>query len=110
MNKRGQALIEFVLILPVFILILFVIVDFGIIFSHKSSLENSSSDIVELIKNGDSLDSIQSKYVGKSISVSIDGDYQVIRISENVKIFNFGLKKILPNPYPILLERYIPNE
>ena len=110
MNKRGQALIEFVLILPIVIIILFVIVDFGIIFSHKASLENNSYDIIELIKNGENIENIENKYVGKSITVSTDGDYMVVNISENVKIFGFGLKNILPNPYPISLERYLPNE
>ena len=51
MNRKGQALVEFVLILPVFILILFAIVDFGTILSKKNELENDSMDIVSLVKN-----------------------------------------------------------
>ena len=35
MNRKGQALVEFVLILPIFIMILFSIVDFGMIFNKK---------------------------------------------------------------------------
>ena len=52
MNRKGQALVEFVLILPIFILILFAVVDFGMILSKKSELENISVDIVSMIKNG----------------------------------------------------------
>ena len=52
MNNKGQALIEFVLILPIFILILFSVIDFGIIFNKKSNLENDSVDIINLFKNG----------------------------------------------------------
>ena len=52
MNRKGQALIEFVLILPVFLLILFVIVDFGNIFHSKYELQNSSTDIVRLVQKG----------------------------------------------------------
>ena len=51
MNRKGQALVEFVLILPIFIMILFVIYDFGNIFSNKSKLENISSDIVDMYNN-----------------------------------------------------------
>ena len=40
MNRKGQALVEFVLILPIFIMILFSIVDFGMIFNKKNELEN----------------------------------------------------------------------
>ena len=50
MNNKGQALIEFVLILPVFLFILFAIIDFGMIFSTKSNLESDSTDIVSLYK------------------------------------------------------------
>ena len=32
MNRKGQALIEFVLILPVFLMILFLVIDFGTIY------------------------------------------------------------------------------
>ena len=62
MNNRGQALIEFVLILPIFILILFAVIDFGIIFNKKSNLENDSVDIINLYKNGSSLDEIEELY------------------------------------------------
>ena len=46
MNRKGQALIEFVLILPVLILILFIIFDFGYIFYSKYELKNQSMEIV----------------------------------------------------------------
>ena len=51
MNKKGQALVEFILILPVLILILFVIIDFGNIFYSKYELQNQSADIVNLLFN-----------------------------------------------------------
>ena len=40
MNRKGQALVEFVLILPLFIMLLFAIIDFGNILNQKSKLEN----------------------------------------------------------------------
>ena len=51
MNKKGQALVEFVLILPVFLIILLVIVDFGNLLYSKNKLENDSNDMVRIIKN-----------------------------------------------------------
>ena len=59
MNRSGQALVEFVLILPIFLFILFIIVDFGIIFSAKNSLENNSVDIINLLENNTSIDEIE---------------------------------------------------
>ena len=38
MNRKGQALIEFVLIMPVLLFILLIIFDFGMILSNKTNL------------------------------------------------------------------------
>ena len=62
MNRKGQALVEFVLILPILIFILFAIIDFGNIFSTKNTLENNSADIIELFNNGSSIDEIKDIY------------------------------------------------
>ena len=40
MNKKGQALVEFVIILPVIILLFFGAVDFGRIIIKTNELEN----------------------------------------------------------------------
>ena len=40
MNKKGQALVEFIVILPVIIFIVMMIVDFMTIFSYKNKLES----------------------------------------------------------------------
>ena len=36
MNKKGQALVEFIIILPVIIFIIMVIIDFMMIFTYKN--------------------------------------------------------------------------
>ena len=90
MNRKGQALVEFVLILPIFILMLFAIVDFGMILSKKNELENISVDVTAMIKNSDNM-------------------YTKIIISDDVDIMTPGLNRILGNPYNIKVERTIPN-
>ena len=62
MNNRGQALVEFVLILPILIIILFSVIDFGMIYSSKSTLENDSADIIDLFKGGSTIDEIRNIY------------------------------------------------
>lgn len=110
MNRKGQALVEFVLILPVFILILFAIVDFGTILSKKNELENDSIDIVLLINNGTNIDEIKNKYSSLDIDLK-DGDkYTEIKISKNINIITPGLNLILGNPYKVIVERVIPND
>ena len=59
MNKKGQALVEFVLILPVFLFLLFSIYDFGMMFTTKNKLESDSSDIVSAFKSNKDIDNIR---------------------------------------------------
>lgn len=109
MNRKGQALVEFVLILPIFLLILFAIVDFGIIINKKNHLENSSVDIVSMIRNGDSVDDIKLYYPELSIEVKNVNSYIVINISENIDVMTPGLNLVLGDPYEVFVERVIPN-
>lgn len=110
MNRKGQALVEFVLILPVFILILFAIVDFGTILSKKNELENDSIDIVLLINNGTSIDEIKSKYSDLDIDLKDVDKYTDIKITKSINIITPGLNLILGNPYKVIVERVIPND
>ena len=102
-------MVEFVLILPIFLMILFVIVDFGMIFSSKNSLENYSSDIALMVKNGRSSDEIKSDY--DDINFNIDKDefngYYVINMYKDVKLITPGLNRILDNPYRVSIKRVV---
>ena len=109
MNRKGQALIEFVLILPIFILILFATVDFGLILSKKNELENISVDVVSMIKSNKSINEISSMYPDISINEESNNGYTKVIISKEVDIMTPGLNLILGNPYKIEIERSIPN-
>ncbi|MBQ8192629.1 MAG: pilus assembly protein [Bacilli bacterium] len=109
MNRKGQALVEFVLILPIFIFILFVIVDFGTILSKKNELENVSVDVVSMIKNNDTIIAIKKHYPELQIDIEEDEKYIVVTISENIDIITPGLNRVFGDPYEIVVERTIPN-
>lgn len=108
MNRKGQALIEFVLILPIFLFILFAIIDFGIIFSTKNNLENDSSDIIDLYKNGKSLVELNNLYLDNEIKISDDGKYYKFIISTSVNLITPGFNRIFGDPYVINVERIVP--
>jgi hypothetical protein len=93
-------------------MILFVIVDFGVILSSKSGLENDSSDIVELIRSGKDIDDISSMYDDISIDIKEidDGKYYQIYISKSVNLVTPGLNRILDDPYLISIKRVVVNE
>ena len=110
MNRKGQALVEFVLILPILILILFAIIDFGFIASKKNELENMSVDIVTLFKNGKSIEEIDRMYSDVLVYKEDNKDYTKIVISKDINVITPGLNLVLGNPYKISIERNIPNE
>lgn len=109
MNRKGQALVEFVLILPVFILMLFAIVDFGLIISRKNELENISVDVITMINNGKSIDEINGLYPDTIIEVDNSTEYTLIKISDDVDIMAPGLNLLLGDPYKVTVERKIGN-
>ena len=111
MNRRGQALVEFVLILPVFLLILFTIVDFGNFLSTKNQLETESTDIVLLLRNGKSAEEVAKSYSKIKIEESVfEEKYNKIKISENITLINPFLYKILGNPCVVEVERIVPRD
>ena len=111
MNRRGQALVEFVLILPVFLLILFTIVDFGNFLAKKNQLETESTDIVLLLRNGKSAEEVAKSYSKLKIEESVfEEKYNKIKISENITLINPLLYKILGNPCIVEVERIVPRD
>ena len=109
MNRKGQALVEFVLILPIFIMILFSIVDFGMIFNKKNELENISIDIMNLLNNNNKIEEIQKEYPKEDIKLTNEEKYTIVEISTKVNIITPGLNRVLGNPYIVKVERKIPN-
>lgn len=109
MNRKGQTLVEFVLILPLFIFILFTVFDFGKILNKKSELENISTDVVSMIKNDSTIDEIKALYPSLVISIKEEDKYIVIEISEDVDVMTPGLNLVLGNTHKVTIERTIPN-
>ncbi len=109
-NRKGQALVEFMLILPVFLMILFTIIDFGLLAYSKNRLENESTDMLRLIQNGDNLDNIKTIYPNVEIQISTyEKEYQKIIFEQKVSLITPFLERILGNPCSVQVERIIPN-
>lgn len=109
LNNKGQALIEFILILPIFLMILFIIVDFGVIFSAKSNLENNSSDIINLYKESNDINKIKSLYTNYTIDIEKEDEFDKITIKDYVNLITPGMNRVLSNPYEIKVERVVYN-
>jgi len=110
MNRKGQALVEFVLILPILILILFTIFDFGNMFYSKYELQNQSADIINLYLNGNDKKEILDIYDKLEIDIELyKNDYKKIIISKKINFITPFLDNFFKSPYKIVVERIVPN-
>ena len=99
MNKKGQALVEFILVLPIIILLIFALFDIGRIIMAKNHLENTMSECLDLASSGESIESINN-YLAKDkeykVTLSIiEGEYRMYHLETSVKLITPGLKRIL---------------
>lgn len=108
-NSKGQALVEFVIILPIILMILFIIIDFSNIFYQKNHLESTLNYVVEYKENGKSNSYIKDKINDSSISISykkID-DSLDIKITKKVNLITPFSSLFFDNPFVIKTERMI---
>lgn len=108
MNKKGQALVEFVIILPIIMMIIFVIIDFSNIFYQKNHLESITNDIVSFKENGKSDSYIKNNTLDDiKISYKQDGDSLIIKTSKDITLVTPFSSLFFNNPYTIKTERVI---
>ncbi len=108
-NNKGQALIEFILILPVLLLVIISIIDFGNIILKKYSLENDIDAVATLYKEGKNVDSYLSS---KDLRVEYkhETDFTNITIYKNIKIISPVLVPIFGSNYEVHVEKSVINE
>ena len=108
LNSKGQALVEYILILPIFLILVFITIDFGMIFSRKNQLESISSDIVSLYENGTDMNNIEAEYNDIEVTFTNEEDYLKITIEDKINLITPGLGIVLDDPFIITVERVIP--
>lgn len=101
-KNKGQALVEFVLILPILIMILFLIIDISKIYNKKSHLEIVLTDASNMLDNGYTIDNINSLYQKDGIYLTIEqeGNRNVLIVKEKIDFVSpissgiFNMKQI----------------
>lgn len=78
-NKKGQSLIEFAVILPILILLVFGIIDFGRLILHQSTLSQSAREAVRMTSIGNDITTVNNRVgnlitslVGNTTNSSLD--------------------------------------
>lgn len=99
MNNKGQALVEFVIILPIFILIMLVVFDYARIMQTKIELEGVMEDVTtnENYKLDDSI----------KLTTKQDGEYINYTLTKNIKLSSPVLVVILDQNYKVETNRSI---
>ena len=106
-NNKGQALVEFIIVLPILLLIIMAIIDLGNIFTKKYSLENDLDIVVSMYK--EDYDSINSYVESKDLNISyiIEEGLITIELSKTIKVNTPILNNILGKNYNITTSRTI---
>ena len=110
LNCKGQTLVEFVLVIPVVIMLIFSSFDFMKILYEKIKLENITNDCLNLMEKDYSYDEVSSKLKKQDNHIKLEVKYQDnnimnIKLSKEIVVLTPGLNKIIGNPYKISVER-----
>ena len=101
-DNKGQALVEFILILPFFLLIVITMFDLANIILKKYSLENSLDVISRMYKEDDQV--TLSSYIDENnirVTYDRDNEYITINVYKDVDVISPILSTVMGNPYEI---------
>jgi Flp pilus assembly protein TadG len=111
LNNRGQALVEFVIILPIIIMILFVVIDFAFVFYNKNSLEGVMDEVSSYQQSGKSYDEINEILDSDTtMKYNYQGDKLEIVLTKKVNLITPFASSFFENPYKITTKRVLFNE
>lgn len=111
-NKKGQALIEFVLLLPVVIILIFSSIDVLNLLLKKNDLNNRLNDEIALFENkGETIIDLEKKLEKENIDIKFKqkDNYTAIIATKEIKWISPITEAILKN-YTITVKRVIPLE
>lgn len=111
MSNKAQALVEFAMIIPIILFLLFIVIDFSNIFYHKNRLESTLDDVITYVKNGEEKSKINNLLEDDiSYKITKNGKYQTVIVEEKITLITPFSNLFFDNPYKIKTERTIINE
>lgn len=104
--KKGQALVEFVIILPIFLMLVLGIIDIGQILYQRNYLETEITDVITLYDSGKSKEEIDKELeLSKSnVTLSIEKNSE-FTLTKEIPIITPGFNLIFDNPYLLKVSR-----
>jgi len=99
MNKKGQALVEFIIVVPVFIMLLIATLDYVRIMQNKSNLELTLENLIS-----DESYALSSEY---EFVIESKENYKIYILSNKVDIYSPFLTPVLGQEHKVLIKRII---
>ena len=114
-KEKAQALIEFVLLLPIIIFLILAVVDIGRLIYTKTNLESKMNEVVNLVNNGTSDITILEESINQdnqdiTLKLKTNTNTQEIILTKQITFITPGFNLILDNPYNIKIKRIIAND
>lgn len=113
MKEKGQALIEFILILPIILLVFVALIDIGNIFLQKYNLNYSLETVTELYQN-DKQKELKAYVANENLiyDESKTGDMIKLTLKKKISINAPGLNNVLGKEYTAEASKsiYLDNE
>lgn len=108
MNKKGQALVEFILVLPILLLIIISMIDIGNVFLKKFDLNNDLETVATLYENGD-MTNLNDYLEEENINLSENSkdDMITLTLSQKVSISTPVIQQVLGSNYEIKTSKTI---
>ena len=106
-NSKGQALVEFIIVLPILLLVLISIIDFGNIATKKYSLQNDMDVVANMYKdNSDKIDNYAYKN-NFTVAYKSSNDFVTITLKKKVKVLSPMVNLVLGKNYTIDVSKTI---
>ena len=107
-NNKGQALIEFIIILPILILVVSCIIDFGNIMYQKYQLTNDLNTIADMyrFKNNNDINNYLNS-INAEISYESDENYTTITLKKDIDINTIIVNNIIGKKYNLVVHKTI---
>lgn len=114
-NRKGQALVEFVIILPVIIMLIFSFIDLGRIILENNRLENLTTTVINKYEETNNYEEVVKHleklgYDDVELSIKKETNVMTIKLKRDVDMITPGLNSVLGDPYSIVVERMVDYE
>lgn len=111
-KSKGQALIEFVIILPIFVFMILAVIDIGKILYFGNNLESKMDEVITFYEENKTYDEINNLIQLDDAKIEFqatneNNSYVEFRLIKKIAILTPGLNFILDNPYEVVAKRKI---